>query len=130
MIASAIDAVSYAVSKIGSFVFQNVLKILASWLKTASRRTLQSFWSFFKKYIFENAKQLILKLFLFLLSKMATSVKIDRFKDKIAKWVIGDSLFLNFVYNVYTAFSSFGNIIATVVDLLDKKWDQKLTVAI
>lgn len=130
LIAMAIDAISYAFSRVGTFVFTNVLKILVSWLKTASVRTLKGFWDFFKKYIFKNAKQLIVKLLLFLLAKMVTSAKLDRLKERIAKWAIGDSLFLNFAYNVYSAFSSFGNIIATVVDLLDLKWDQQLSIVI
>lgn len=44
---------------------------------------------------------------------------------------VGDALFgTSTIYKIYNAFSSLGNIIATIFDLLDGKWNDKLAIKI
>ncbi len=121
-IAIAIDAISFAISKISHFGVKLGLKILIAWAKSNT----SSFISFAKKYIVDNAIKIVISFLKFFCKKIAVSVAWSKFTGKINDTLFGTSKF----YKIYNAFSSLGNIVATIFDLMDGKWNEKLMIRI
>ena len=121
-IAIAIDAVIFAISKISHFAINTLFKAFIAWAKSNKK----SFAKFVRQYLIENCRKLLLSLISFLARKFSKKYALEKLKNRISNAVFGDSL----LFRIYSAFSSIGNIIATILDIMDGYWDDKMKIKI
>ena len=121
-IAIAIDAVIFAISKISHFAIKTLLKAFIAWAKSNKK----SFAKFVRQYLIENCRKILLSLISFLARKFSKKYALEKLKNRISNAIFGDSL----LFRIYSAFSSIGNIIATILDIMDGYWDDKMRIKI
>ncbi len=121
-LAIAIDSIVFAISKISHFAIKTLLKVFIAWAKSNTK----SFARFVRQYLIENCRKILLSLISFLMKKFAQKRALEKMKNKISSAVFGDSL----LFRIYSAFSSIGNIVATLLDIMDGYWDDKMRIKV
>lgn len=127
LLAGAIDTIILAGSAVKAVAVKSVFKVAVKFIKSNER----NFIKFLKNTLFPYISNNMTSVINFCVKAFATSFGL-RLSSTLVKGAVSNALFGNFkIYKWYSAFSSAGNIIANIFDIItDLSWNGKIRIKV
>ena len=127
LLAGAIDTIIFAGSAVKAVAVKSVFKVAVKFIKSNEK----NFIKFLKNTLFPYISNNMTSVINFCVKAFATSFGL-RLSSTLVKGAVSNALFGNFkIYKWYSAFSSAGNIIANIFDIItDLSWNGKIRIKV